>query len=136
MRLIPCGAFIPVVISFIGLSRYTGGLLHTAALLLLFGLFGAALAVLYRLGPSRRPPPQQPTLPGVCLAIVLWLIASALLSWYVANIGSFGATYGSLGAVVGIMLWFYISAYAALLGAELNVWIGRHRDCAETGTSR
>jgi len=54
------------------------------------------------------------------LATSLWLIASEILSLYIGHIGTFGATYGSLGAVVGVMLWFYISAYAVLLGAELN----------------
>jgi membrane protein len=117
--------FIPAVLSFLGLSRYSGGLLHAAAMLLLIGLFGASLAAFYRLGPTRRPPPDEPTLPGVVLATVLWLIASLLLSWYVGHISSFGVTYGPLGAVVGIMLWFYVSAYAALLGAELNVRLGR-----------
>jgi membrane protein len=117
--------FIPAALSFLGLSRFSGGLLHAAAFLLLIGLFGAALAVLYRIGPSCRPPPQEPTLPGVFLATLLWLAASVLLSWYVSNISSFGVTYGPLGAVVGIMLWFYVSAYAALLGAELNVRLGK-----------
>jgi len=112
--------FIPAAIAFIGLSRYSGGLLHTAAMLLLLGLFGVSLAVLYRLGPARIPPPHQPILPGIVLATLLWLAASVLLSWYVSHIGSFGVTYGPLGAVVGIMLWFYVSAYAVLLGAELN----------------
>jgi membrane protein len=112
--------FIPAAIAFIGLARYSGGLLHVAALLLLLGLFGVSLAVLYRLGPARIPPPHQPILPGVVLAMALWLAASVLLSWYVSHIASFGATYGPLGAVVGVMLWFYVSAYAVLLGAEVN----------------
>jgi membrane protein len=112
--------FIPAAITFIGLSRYSGGLLHSAAMLLLLGLFGVSLAVFYRIGPSRVPPPHQPILPGIVLATVLWLAASSLLSWYVSHIGSFGTTYGPLGAVVGIMLWFYVSAYVVLLGAELN----------------
>jgi membrane protein len=112
--------FIPAVIGFVGLSRYSGGLLHIAAMLLLVGLFGASLAVLYRLGPARIPPPHQPIIPGIILATLLWLAASTLLSWYVSHIASFGATYGPLGAVVGIMLWFYVSAYAVLLGVELN----------------
>jgi len=120
--------FIPAVLSFLGLTRYSGGLLHASALLLLVGLFGAALAVFYRLGPTRRPPSQEPTLPGVVLATVLWLIASLLLSWYVSHISTFGVTYGPLGAVVGVMLWFYVSAYAALLGAELNVRLAGSRD--------
>jgi len=117
--------FIPALLSFLGLSHYSGGLLHAAAILLLIGLFGASLAVFYRLGPARRPPPAEPTLPGVVLATVLWLIASLLLSWYVGHIRNFGVTYGPLGAVVGVMLWFYVSAYAALLGAELNVGLGK-----------
>ena len=54
------------------------------------------------------------------LATLLWLLSSYLLSLYVAKLANFDATYGSIGAVVGIMLWFYLSAYAALLGAELN----------------
>jgi membrane protein len=112
--------FIPAVITFVGLSRYSGGLLHSSAMLLLLGLFGVSLAVLYRIGPSRVPPPHQPILPGIVLATVLWLAASSLLSWYVSHISSFGTTYGSLGAVVGIMFWFYGSAYVVLLGAELN----------------
>jgi membrane protein len=123
---------IPVVLGFLGLSRYSGGLLHVAAMVLLIALFGASLAVLYRLGPSRRPPADEPTLPGVTLAIVLWLIASLLLTWYVSNIGSFGVTYGPIGAVVGIMLWFYVSAYASLLGAELNVRLQRHPSCSRS----
>ncbi len=112
--------FIPAAIGFIGLSRYTGGLLHISSIAMLFGLFGVSLGVLYRLGPARIPPPHQPIVPGIVLATVLWLAASVLLTWYVAHIASFGVTYGPLGAVVGIMLWFYVSAYAVLLGAELN----------------
>ena len=54
------------------------------------------------------------------LATLLWLVSSYVLSLYVAKLANFDATYGSIGAVVGIMLWFYVSAYASLLGAELN----------------
>jgi membrane protein len=52
--------------------------------------------------------------------MVLWLVASELLSIYVSRLVSFSATYGPLAAAVGVMLWFYVSAYAVLLGAELN----------------
>jgi membrane protein len=87
---------------------------------MMIGFFFAAISLLYRFGPS-RPTPRHPRItPGATLATVLWLIASELLSFYVSRMGSFGATYGSLGAAVGVMLWFYISAYAVLLGAELN----------------
>ena len=110
----------PAVIAFLGLSSHGTGLLHAASLLMLVGLFGIALALLYRVGPSRRPPGYRAIVPGAVLATLLWLLASVALSFYVSHIGSFGATYGSLGAVVGVMLWFYVSAYAVLLGAEVN----------------
>ncbi len=71
-------------------------------------------------GPSRPPPPRPRIVPGAALATVLWLIASEVLSFYVSRMASFGATYGSLAAVIGVMMWFYLSAYAVLLGAELN----------------
>ena len=133
--------FIPAAIAYIGLSRYSGGLLHSAAMLLLVGLFGLSLAVFYRIGPSRMPPPDQPILPGIVLATLLWLAASTLLSWYVSHIASYGVTYGPLGAVIGIMLWFYVSAYVVLLGAELNARLealppATQRHCTEAAASR
>jgi membrane protein len=111
---------LPPAIAFLGLSSHGGGLIHAAGMTMLIGFFFVSIALLYRFGPSRQPPPRPRIKPGAALATVLWLIASELLSLYVSRIGTFGATYGSLGAAVGVMLWFYISAYAVLLGAELN----------------
>jgi membrane protein len=54
------------------------------------------------------------------VATVLWIGASLLFSVYVANFGSYNRTYGALGAVVVLLMWFWISAYIVLLGAELN----------------
>jgi membrane protein len=111
---------LPPTIDAVGLSQYGGFLVHAAGMAMLIGFFFVAIALLYRFGPSRPTPPDPRIKPGAGLATVLWLIASELLSLYISRIGTFGATYGSLGAVVGVMLWFYISAYAVLLGAELN----------------
>ena len=61
------------------------------------------------------------------LATLMWLVASEGLSFYVGRMTSFGATYGSLGAVAGVMLWLYATAYAVLLGAELNAQIEAFR---------
>ncbi len=111
---------LPAVISFVGLSDYSAGLINTFSTVLLVVLVGTTIALLYRFGPSRRPPPNQRILTGAIIATVLWLIASVGLSFYVSHIARLGVTYGPLGAVVAIMLWFYITAYAVLLGAELN----------------
>lgn len=118
---------LPSAFALVGLSDYTAGLIRAASVLMVLGLFAATVGLLYRFGPSRQPPPRQPILPGVSVATVLWLIACALLSLYVSRIGSFGATYGPLGAAIGIMLWFYVSAYAVLLGAEMNAQVEARR---------
>ena len=57
---------------------------------------------------------------GAGLATVLWIVGSALFSIYVGQFASYNKTYGSVGAVVVLMMWFYVSAFAVLLGAELN----------------
>ena len=112
--------FLPTVIWFIGLSEYSATLINGISMALLIVLVGGTIALLYRYGPSRSPPPEQRIFPGALLATVLWLIASTGLSYYVSHIARLGVTYGPLGAVVAIMLWFYLTAYAVLLGAEVN----------------
>ena len=112
--------FLPTVIAFVGLSDYGAALINGFSMALLIVLVGGTIALLYRYGPSRNPPPSQRIFPGAVLATVLWLIASTGLSFYVSHIASLGVTYGPLGAVVAIMLWFYLTAYAVLLGAEVN----------------
>ena len=111
---------LPTVISFVGLSNYSAELINVLSIVLLVVLVGGTIALLYRFGPSRRRPSNQHIFPGAILATALWLVASVGLSFYVSHIARLGVTYGPLGAVVAIMLWFYITAYAVLLGAELN----------------
>ncbi len=94
--------------------------IRIASFLVLLGFVMLGLAVLYRFGPSRSDPRWRWVTPGSALAAVLWLAASLLFSFYVSNFGSYDAAYGSLGAVVVALMWFYISAFAVLLGAELN----------------
>jgi membrane protein len=109
---------LPAVIDDLGLWRHRLTLVHAAGMAMLIVFFFAAMVLLYRYGPSSTP--ERRIKPGALLATVLWLLASEALTSYVSRIGGFGATYGPLGAAVGIMLWFYVSAYATLLGAELN----------------
>lgn len=111
---------LPQAIAFLGFSRHGAVLVHAAGLTMLTGFFFLGMVLLYRFGPCRPRPHRLRTKAGATLATVLWLTASEGLSFYVSRLGTFGATYGSLGAAVGVMLWFFVSAYAVLLGAELN----------------
>jgi membrane protein len=61
------------------------------------------------------------------VATVLWLIASALFSWYVSSFGSYDETYGSVAALAVVMMWFWMSAFAVLIGGEVNAELERFR---------
>lgn len=114
--------FLPAWLRVLGIVQYHTRLvlLHAASLAMLVGFAVQSIALLYRFGPSGHPGAGRRIAPGTLLATALWLAASALLDFYVDHIASFGATYGPIGAVVGVMLWFFVSVYAVLLGAELN----------------
>lgn len=85
----------------------------------------AYLGVVYRFGPSRRPAQWSWLSPGALLATVLWVGASVLFSLYVANLGSYHETYGSLAGVVILLLWLWVSAIVILVGAQLNAELER-----------
>ena len=87
---------------------------------LLAGLALIALGALYRFAPSRREPCWHCFSAGTIAAAMLWLIGSAGFSFYVARFSSYDKTYGSLGAVVILLMWCYVTAYIILAGAELN----------------
>jgi membrane protein len=95
---------------------------------LIAGVAVAAMTMLYRLGPAHARPKRS--LPGAIVATVLWLIASALFSWYVSSFGSYNETYGAVAAMAVIMMWFWLSAFAVLIGGEVNAELGAARDSA------
>ncbi|AHD00606.1 YihY/virulence factor BrkB family protein [Leisingera methylohalidivorans] len=87
-------------------------------LLILLTLFG--LAVLYRYAPSRDAAEFQWVSPGAVAACVFWIFGSAGFAFYVGNFGSYNESFGSLAGIVVLLMWFWISAFVILLGAELN----------------
>ena len=100
-----------------GFILVLGKLLSYVAL----ALAGAAgAATLYRYGPSRTKPRWVWLTPGSILAALLWMVLTLGFGIYVANFGNYNATYGSLGAVVVLLTWLYLSSYILLFGAELN----------------
>ena len=96
----------------------------TAALVLrwiLLWLFAAlGLAIIYRYAPSRENARWRWVTWGSVIAATLWLVSSVLFSLYVRNFGSYGKTYGALGGVIVLIMWFYLQGYAIVLGAEFN----------------
>ncbi|MFS2014912.1 YihY/virulence factor BrkB family protein [Azospirillum sp. CT11-132] len=90
-----------------------------------------ALAVFYRYAPDRREPRWRWVTWGSAVATVVWLLGSLGFSVYVSNFGSYNETYGSVGAVVILLLWFNLTSYVVLMGAELNAEI-EHQTARDT----
>ena len=82
--------------------------------------FAVGLAVLYRYAPDRDAPRWQWVSWGAVIATAVWLLGSLAFSVYVSNFASYGETYGSIGAVIVLMLWLMVTAFAIILGAEVN----------------
>jgi membrane protein len=88
--------------------------------LLLWIIAVFALSVLYRFAPHRTRPRWEWVNAGSVIAATLWLLGGVLFAIYVRNFDSFGAAYGAIGGVVVMLMWFYVSAYVVILGAEIN----------------
>jgi membrane protein len=111
---------VPILLGFVGLDGWTNVLLQYARWPVLFLVIIGGIALLYRVGPSRAPAAWRWVLPGSIAAAAIWLVASLLFSWYVANFDSYNETYGSLGAVIAFMVWIWVSAAIIIMGAEFN----------------
>jgi membrane protein len=99
------------------IGRTTATVVRWPALAL---LMLAALAVVYRVAPDRDDPRWRWVSWGAVAATALWLLASAGFSVYASRFGSYNETYGTMGAIVVLMLWLYLTALVVVLGAELN----------------
>ncbi|HEU5019938.1 MAG TPA: YihY/virulence factor BrkB family protein, partial [Pseudolabrys sp.] len=111
---------VPIAISYVPVGSFGQTLASWARWPALLVLLMVALAVLYRFGPDREHPRWEWVSPGNLFAAVAWLVGSALLSWYFSNFANYDATYGSLGGVIGLMIWLWVTATVVLVGAEIN----------------
>jgi membrane protein len=114
---------LPLVLSPIGLGSQTETLTRVLRWPALLLVLLTGLAALYRYGPYRRAAQWQWVSVGSVFAAMTWIGASYLFSWFLASFANYNATYGSLGAAVGLMVWLWISTIVVLLGAELNAEI-------------
>ncbi|HLI21342.1 MAG TPA: YihY/virulence factor BrkB family protein [Stellaceae bacterium] len=111
---------LPSALHFAGLPSFADEavrILRWPALLIVVAI---GLAIIYRFGPDQAEARWRWITVGSGCAALGWLIASLLFSWYAANFGSYNATYGSLGAIIGFMVWIWISAMVILFGAEID----------------
>ena len=113
-------AILPPILEALPLADWLHRIVSVVRWPILTGLVIVGLAVLYRYGPSRNLARWNWVSWGAVAATILWVVASLLFSWYAANFANYNKTYGSVGAIVALLMWFYLTAYVVLMGAELN----------------
>ena len=107
------------IVGRLGLGEFASSLLWWLRWPALFVALTGAVAIVYRYGPSVAVPWRW-VLAGAAAFAVGWLIATAVLGFYIGHVADYGATYGSLGAVIVLMTWFYVTAALLMLGAEVT----------------
>jgi membrane protein len=113
-------AVFPNFVESLGLGRAGALAASIARWVVLALLVLVAVDVLYRVAPDRASPRWRWLSLGAVVALVLWLLGSIGFSWYVDNFSNYNQTYGALAAVIILLLWLFLSAFAVLLGAEFD----------------
>ncbi|WP_158521700.1 MULTISPECIES: YihY/virulence factor BrkB family protein [Thioclava] len=118
---------VPIVVNFLPFHEVTkillSGLPWGAMILLMF----TALGILYRYGPNTEGKRDPILTLGAVLAAAVWSLSSLGLTYYLANFGNYNKVYGSIGAVIALLVWLYLSAFSVLLGAALNAELSAFR---------
>jgi membrane protein len=128
-------AVLPAVLDLLPLEELSKTLASVIRWPVLLALVMVAMAALYRFAPCREEPRWRWVSWGAVAATMLWLIGSALFSLYVGEFASYDKSYGSLGAVVVLLMWLYLSIFALLFGAKLNAEI-EHQTARDSTTGR
>jgi membrane protein len=121
---------VPAVLAFLYLDGWVDALARIAPWPLVALLVFGGIVMLYRYGPSRKPPSFAHVMRGAIIATLVWLVASIGFSFYLANFADYNATYGTLGALIGLLVWIWLSVYIVLVGAEYNKERERSREMA------
>ncbi|MGM0933272.1 MAG: YihY/virulence factor BrkB family protein [Bacteroidota bacterium] len=126
----------PALVDQLGLPERIESLITWLRWVILALLVVFFLGIVYKYAPVRPNPSFQMVFPGSLVATLIWLAASWGFSYYVSNFGSYGEVYGSISAVVILMLWLLLTSWMVLLGAELNSEIERYAKNSGRSTTK
>ncbi len=129
--LVLTGPIVGAIAEPVGLSDTAVDLWSIAKWPVMVAVFLLMVAVLYYASPNAKLRGFRWVTPGAVVALVVWAIASALFALYVANFGSYDKTYGTLGGLIALLVWFWISNLAILFGHQLNAELERSREIEE-----
>jgi membrane protein len=117
----------PILLTVIPFETNQAVLLEFFRWILVIAVLFMGLGLLYRYGPNRHYARMDWLTPGAFVVVAFWLGMSVAFSAYVANFATYNKVYGSLGAVIALLFWFYLSAYLVLVGAALNFTLDRRK---------
>lgn len=126
---------VPAVLAFLRLDGWSETIIRLSRWPLMIVVIWFGITALYRFGPSRQEAKLRWISWGAALSTLVWVTASLAFSFYLENFANYGATYGTLGAVIGFMIWTWISVTILLVGAELNAE-PEHQTSVDTTTGR
>jgi membrane protein len=128
MALVLTGPVVTAVAGPLGIDSTAVSIWNIAKWPVLLIVVVTMFAVLFYSAPNVKLAGFKWVTPGAVLAIVVWLVASAAFAFYVANFGSYDKTYGTLGGVIVLLVWMWLTNVALLLGLELNAELERNRE--------
>ena len=121
-----CVVILPLILAFVPLGPWTGLGIEVVRLAVGVGVLLMGFALIYRLGPNLEGRHPRLMSAGAVFATVGWVAASTGFSIYLRNFGTYNEVYGSIGAVIVMLMWLFISAYLVLLGGALNAQLARN----------
>lgn len=120
---------VPIVLAFFPLGVVGTLLVDALRWLVAVAVLFVGIGLLYRHGPNRGKAPRVAWLSvGAIVSVIFWVVLSAGFSYYVANFGNYNQVYGSIGAVMAMLVWLWISSFLILYGAALNAQVERRRN--------
>lgn len=111
---------IPAMLALLHIEGWAETLFAIGRWPLLIGAVWSGISLIYRYGPSRRIAKWRWLNWGAAIATLVWIAVSWAFSFYLQHFANYNATYGSLGAVIGLMMWLWISVIVLIVGAEIN----------------
>ncbi len=126
-------AVMPVVLSFLWLDRFDEQMALVLRWPLLLAVVVATVMAIYRFGPSREPARLRWMTWGALLTAFAWFLMSLGFSIYLGHFANYNATYGTLGALIGFLVWTWLSVAILIVGAELNAEL-EHQTARDTTT--
>ena len=122
-----CMVLAPIIIRFVPFGIANSGLIELSRWVVMIVVLYAGISLLYRMGPVKREARMKWFTPGAIFATLGWTAASLGFSIYLQNFGNYNEIYGSIGAVIALLMWLFISAFLVLLGGSINAHFERER---------